>query len=174
MMVSGLQNRVRLSVWLKAGAMIALTTSSGLGQEAGFLDMRPGSQPEPLVTGGSADGGGMGCGGCVVMAPLRVEIEHLILIDRGPFPGVEWTIRITNQTKKPIQLPSSLSWSDSVASTSFGRSKFQRIYFGETADCRATGDRAASRAGWRVHVCLSGRRERCSDSRCCPMGDCHG
>ena len=98
-----------LSGWLAGGAMMALVVASVSGQEAGFLDTRPGSQPEPSITRGSADGGGIGCGGCVTADPLRVEIERLTLIDRGPFPGVEWTIRVTNQTKSPIQLPSSLS-----------------------------------------------------------------
>ncbi|WP_263374493.1 hypothetical protein [Granulicella aggregans] len=60
--------------------------SMALGQDAGFMDTRPGSQPEPHVTGSSADVGGMGCVGCVIVAPLKIEIQRLTLIDCQPFP----------------------------------------------------------------------------------------
>ncbi|WP_221313087.1 hypothetical protein [Granulicella aggregans] len=161
MRVRWFQCNLGLSGWLAAGGMIALSAALALGQEAGFLDTRPGSQPAPSITGGSADGGGIGCGGCVVMNPLKVEIERLTLIDRGPSPGVEWTIRVTNQTKNPIQLPSSLSWSGSAVSGSMGRTKAQRIYFGETADCEASSDRAASkyRAGASMYAPPDGARD---------------
>ena len=150
-----------LSVWLAAGAMIALAVASVSGQEAGFLDTRPGSQPEPSITGGSADGGGIGCGGCVIADPLRVEIERLTLIDLGAFSGVEWTIRVTNQTNSPIQLPSSLSWSGPAVSRTMGRRKVQRIYFGETANCDASSERAASkyRAGVSMYAPSDGARD---------------
>ena len=162
MTVRGFQSNIWSSGWLAAGAMIALATASACasGQEAGCLDTRPGSQREPSITGGAADGGGFGCGGCLLADPLTVEIERLTLIDRGPFPGVEWTIRVTNQTKSPIQLPNSLSWSGPAVSVSMGRSKVQRIYFGETADCEATSERAAAkhRAGASMYASPDGAR----------------
>jgi hypothetical protein len=143
-----------LSFWLAAGAMIALAVASVSGQEARFLDTRSGSQPEPSIIGGSADGGGIGCGSCVIAYPIKIEIERLSLVDRGPSPAVEWTIRVTNQTKGPIQLPSSLSWSGPAVSGSMGQLKVQRIYFGETAECDASSKRAApkQRAGTSMYA----------------------
>jgi hypothetical protein len=135
--------------------------SMAFGQEAGFLDARSGSQAEPRVTGGSANGGGVGCGGCVVTAPLKIEIERLTLIDRQPFPLVEWTVRVTNQTKAAIQVPSSLSWSGPSQEVGLDRRKVQRLYLSQTADCAASGDKPAStrRSGVSMYGAPDGARD---------------
>jgi len=154
------ERRAKMRRAISLTFLLALA-SIALGQEAGFVDTRPGSQPEPHVTGGSADGGGMGCGGCVIVAPLKIEIQRLTLIDRQPFPLVEWTVRVTNQTKAPIRLPSSLSWSDLSEEVGVDRRQVQRLHLRQTAECGASGDKPASkrRAGVSMYGAPDGKRD---------------
>ncbi len=93
-------------------------------QEDAYIDARAGSEPRPKFDRGMGSGGGMGCGdGCKVEEPVKIELTKMIATDSVPpesadwYPKiqsartVEWTVRITNQTKKPLYIPTSLSWS---------------------------------------------------------------
>ena len=144
-------------------SLLFAVLASGIcrGQEAAYVDTRPGSQAEPDTISGSAVGGGIGCGGCVLAPdPLKIEIEKMIFLDTSPRPSVEWTLRVTNQTDKPVQLPSSLSWSSAVKSVGVDRRRVLRLYVGQEASC---GDPKGKHVKQSAEVLLYGAADKETD-----------
>jgi hypothetical protein len=74
----------------------------------------------------------------------------------------EWTVRVVNQSDKPIKIPTSLSWTSNVTSSGPGRRSVLRLHINESVLCGGS-DGAGSSPTLRRSVSLYGATDGSGD-----------
>lgn len=112
---------------------------TAVAQEAGFVDARNPSEPEPQIKtssfGASSSGG---TGARVVSYPLAVTLEKIEPANSENGPAVLWTVRLTNKSDRTILVPGSANWSQVTRTSNNVRvAKTLTVHVQSTCDGKA-------------------------------------
>jgi hypothetical protein len=78
-----------------------------------------------------------------VRPEAKIEIEKLVLSDKGGSPRVEWTVRLTNQSpNQTIKLPKALAWPYEVRRGSTAKQNVVQVSIHSWSSCWAPDGKA--------------------------------